>query len=85
MDRKVVRVVELEDQLLRPQQPQQLVGPQLPLSVDVRACVLRELLGLVVHHPLLGRQLLVPVVPVLGHSLALVWYYVRQRVQGGSV
>lgn len=85
MDRKVGQVVGMEDRPPQPQLPQRLVEPQLPLSVDVRACVLREPLQLGVHRLVLGRRLLVPVVSVLGHLLASVCWYVRPSVQEGLV
>ena len=74
----VVQVVGEEDQLLRPQQLPPPVWLRLLLCVGVRACVLRELLGLGPHHQLLARALLGL---VLVHSPALVCSSVWQRGQ----
>lgn len=78
----VVRVVEEEDQLPRLLRPQPPVWLQLPLSVGVRACVLRESLRPEVHHRLLALYLFVA---VLVHSPALVRWSLPQRAQEGSV
>jgi hypothetical protein len=69
LDQMVVQVVGGDDQLPPLLPPPLPVWPRLPLSVGVRACVLRESPWLGVHHRLLVRPLLVP---VLVHSPALV-------------
>lgn len=74
----VVQVVGEEDQLLQPPQLRPPVWLRLLLCVGVRACVLRELLGLGPHHQLLARALLGL---VLVHSTALVCSSVQQRGQ----